>query len=218
MAARIKEISTFRYQKNGLNLTISLKIQRNSNPYGQSVSFNYLVHIKEPVEVKVEGTDPNDVMKRATAELDRLTSVTWERFLYVEVSAPTVANDGRGREGIVFRALKLSFTPVCVGTNSSGEKFHVFQAQNEAEVPDQHKVRWAERGLPDVGVEKGSPWDGGHDCGALLPDTPENRAKLNALIARLGSLAEQVLNALQPKNIERQLATMPALLGAPPAE
>jgi len=224
--ARTKTVSTIPYQKNGYDLKIALKLVTEDAGYRGSVpTLSYRIDLESPAPIHLTGTDPQALAKQIIAELDKVCSVTWEPWLLVRTKSGSDRHDHHSEPGWNSE-IKLEVQYVFVGTNTEGQHQHVHYSG--ADGPDirqlESRHNWKRPGLPRTGYEP-APWqrrdeEGRLDLGcnrALIPDTPENRAKLKTITDAITSIGTQIAAVLSPEKIVGTLAEarFPLLQGPP---
>lgn len=183
-----KILLTFPYDRNGHHLTVPLRIRTVG---GRLICF---VHLDAPV-VRVEGTDPEQVRQQACAELDKVLSIVWKRVLLVHMDN---RSETWSRDQQTEAKVRLSWRPLEIGTTSLNETVHRVPALSE------HPTH-------TYPTHQG---DGVDDSEAMIDDTPENRAKLEAVSAAIHLLGQRLEDLLGQKNILSTLANV-QVLGLP---
>lgn len=167
--------------------------------------------------VHIVGEDLASVITQGRELLVQRTSMKWEPWLYLTVTATALVTDPElelwskhGRANLHFygRAidqLSLSITavPVELGEHN-GAKRHRFAAP-------ERELRTNE-GWPSVSAEKARRWgsDPDSETNALVPDTPENRAAIEALRLGMHHLHAKLAAMLHPDHAAELLPRLAA--------
>lgn len=200
-----KVIETIKYHSNGklFHIPVRLITDKGYSYASRNISFSYAVELDEP-RFKQEGADPAILVKAAQEAIDAHTSITWEKFLYVETSRIDQQHQYREKHG---HNVGVWFQAVLIGTNCKGDKFHCYLDKLEdTDVESRHGPgRSVNLGVPETEIGKPT-WDQGVETTALIPFTDDNLKRLRAICAGLNNIGTMVTDLMQPKNIETSLA------------
>ena len=130
-------------------------------------------------------------------------SVAWEAWLQV-----SVRRFGHGKkpgdivvkeEGEAGCDLAVNATPVDLGVRPDGKKVHRMHKVGA------YRDQRVERDWPEVGKDIGS-WSSEMETVALVEDTAENRAALNAIFAGMERMSDALQGLMMPSRIKGTLA------------
>ncbi len=215
--ARTKIVHYIEYKDKGADLKIPLKLATETSSGGRAPSFSYLIHLDDPVHVRLEGKDPEVLTKQLFELLNAHFEISWKPFLYVRVytGEPNENYCGSESDG---RELKLSVNHLLVGAKPDGTVVHDFyHGISQVYTGGSHRPRYNNysKGLPETTRMK-NKWrgsgDDGQECVAMIEDTPENRAALKAIQKAMKELATKLSDLLAPDAIQATLINMPAVL------
>lgn len=173
--------------------------------YGQFITM-FRVDLNEPIPLARENKDAAALQKEVFKELDAFYSIDWQPFF--EVSAEH--HQGTrccNHHSEVSRTLIFTYRPVELGTRAAdGAKVHRHPESN-----------WLEKGWPEEGGKDRGTFndDPVHEMVALVPNTPENKEKLDKIVAAMELLAGRMHDLLSPQKILTTLNNIHAVLPAP---
>lgn len=174
---------------------VPLRLSKRSLRLGGDESFQYVIDIDAPIELRVTHEDPNECCRLATEALDKALSITWQRVFKVQVDDPesTWERDSGTRRG----ALSIRFREYEVGDRAGTPVYR--------EVGTNH-VTEGKLGENSRDIER--------EVVSVIPATPENREKLEAIIAAFVELRRRTSALLCQDAIAKTLLNV-GLLALP---
>lgn len=172
--------------------------------------------------IEEEDTDIQALHDRVHELVLERGQLAWQNWLYISVKgtvknfAPRMGKDIDMSDRAAHGDIDLNITQVQVATTHSGKQVHRFSKDLYGPVTTLDKL--TKDGLPPVGAS--NPYHGQEVMAALIPDTDENRAAIESIIAGMEQLRLKLHWFLHPVRAELSLAKLVGglFLPAPEAE
>lgn len=197
-----KVIDTFHYHQKGENLILDLRLVKDVDG-----RFSYLVENDNP-KFSLTDSDPNKLKRAVFDLLNEKLTIQWTPMLVIGTSTYLMQVNRHGFNGFHgcalhglsgSRSLAISIRGVEIGKNNKGEDVYRFHDIDGVQFPGD--------------VCGGSPIYK-DDREVMIPDTTENRAKLESITNAFEVLGQKLHNLLSKDSIIATLANV-KLLGLP---
>lgn len=183
-----KVVETWWYTEDGQRIEVPVRVIQRG---GRLV---FAVDIDEP-HVQAYHVDSHELKKNAWAAIRLAVSIAWREVYVLEVEGGPVDTHSVG-PGKAYE-LKFGYNHMEVGTTPDGA--HVHRQPVNKSYPD--FTRNVHRGLPS-------------DSSAIVDATPENKARIMAVLASMRRLHEMMADLMSPEKAQQTLANV-RLLGLP---
>lgn len=178
----------------GRRMEVPLRLVGSRDHHSQRIQdFHYEVHIDDP-KVHVTHADPKECLNLAVAALEKLMTIVWEPLIAVRFEEGDECIYHGVGEVIGTGQLSIRVALVSRGTQKDG---HVqFRGTK-----DEH---WSRNVCVD-------------ELTTLIPDTPDNRSRVDAIVQGLNLLGQRLRDLLAPDRIAKTLLNL-NLLALPAPE
>lgn len=200
-----KKIDTWVYDKNRNKIDVPVRL----------VNKHFEVHLPE-LDISEEDEKLAELQRKVFALLDEKLALTWEPYLYIEVSGstelfqigerpedddfdwnaatPTQRREYNASDTSVDMSLSVSASSYLLTTNPAGQKLH---RRNERGYSGTYE------GWPETGADEDH--EDNVRMQALVPDTPTAREALNLLSRDLERLKERLNELFAPERVNDTL-------------
>jgi hypothetical protein len=215
-----KKVTVWKYEKDKASLDITVYLVdasggRHYSSREDGATTFFRVEISD-LDIREEHPDINILKHQVWAELDKKLAIKWTDWLYVEVS---------GDIDTIVRKLDADDDPVEDPLDLVSEKARCnvvieYSRLQLGQIGDQKMQRdlnnyhqgktyynTAREGWPDVGASEPDRWyKKSREMRALVPDTAENRAALDAISAGFDKLLQRLRDIMSPDKVLATLA------------
>lgn len=175
----------------------------------QGYRTKFCVDIDTPFRLDVTMENVDELKKVVFKQLDDYFSIDWKEYLHVFVEYHEAARSSTWHEDTC-RTFKIAYRPVQLGTRGvNGDKVHRWSECQSYLEKDWPRTGYIARTDHTINDEPSS------ETISLVPDTKENRAKLDSIHAAVKALARRVQDLMSPNKILETLSRADNLLAAP---
>ena len=182
--------------------TYELKLRMVDHGRSHSKRFTYEVAHENP-SVSVTGEDPNDCLQEAEKVLTEKLSVVWIPSIAIHADAGDQTIYSGSGETLFSGRMSLRYSLVDVAKRPDGTDLWRERVRSGMVVASFHKTHREYNGTPDAT--------------AIIPDTPENRAKLQVIADGLEKLGSNLTLLLGQDRIVKTLQDVRTLQLPAPA-
>lgn len=185
-----KVVDTWWYTDDGQRIEVPVRVRQRGS------RLVFAVDLDSPT-VDVEHADTLELRRLAWAAIKKAVAITWREVYIIEVAGSETESHHTG-PGMT-EELSFGYDHAEVGTNADGTFVH--RAPFNRRYPDHH--RHVHGGLPR----------GGENV-SMVDATPENKARIQAVIMSMRRLGEMMAELMSPEKVQRTLENV-RLLGLP---